>query len=148
MTIQEEIAQEFTSALKNKQTDKLSVLRLIKSALQNEEISKGSGLTDEDIIQVLRRQAKQRKESIMVFEENNRPESAQKEKDELTVISSFLPAEISDEKLELLVDAAIKETGAQDMSQIGKVMSYLMKDLRGQVDGSTLSKIASKKLSS
>ena len=124
-----------------KQGDKISksVLRYLKSEIHNREISIGSSLTDEQIIDVLNKQAKQRRESIEAFKNGNRIDLVQKEEKELSIIMSYLPNQLSETEIENIVKEGIIETKATSSKDIGKVMSWVMPKVKGKADGKIIS---------
>ena len=126
---------------------KASTLRLIVSELKLEEKNKSSELTSEESVTIMARMIKQRKDSITQFESANRLELAQKEKDEIGIIQTFLPEQISDEDLSSLIEEIIKETGAESIKDMGKVMGALKPRIVGKADPGIASSIVKKLLS-
>jgi len=143
-TLQEEMKQ----ALKAKDTEKLSVIRMLISEIKKVQIDKKKELSDEEIIQVIQKYAKQRKESIKQYRDAGREDLAQKEEKELEIVSKFLPEQLSEEEINKIVEQAISETGASSMKDMGKVMKVVMEKVKGRADGSLVSKIVKEKLSS
>ncbi|RMG01049.1 MAG: GatB/YqeY domain-containing protein [Nitrospirae bacterium] len=139
MTLQERIESDLKTALKEKDKPRLSALRLIKAAIKNKEIEKGSPLSDEDLIALLSSLAKQRKESIEEFRRGGREDLAHKEEEELRLLKSYLPEELSKEELTRLVKETITEVGATTAADMGKVMKALMPKVRGRADGKEVS---------
>src|SRR5271154_4376023 len=119
------INADVITAMKAKDEAALSALRMLKSAIKYKEVDLKREITDEEVIDVLSKQAKQRKESIEGFEKGGRPESAASEKAELALIEKYLPAGLSDEELAKLVEEALKATGAAGSKDVGKVMGWL-----------------------
>lgn len=151
MSIQEQIDADLKEAMRAKDTTRLGVLRMLKSAMKYAAIERpgtGSGaMNDQDAMQVLRKQVKQRHDSIESFEKGGRPELAQKERDELAVLSSYLPQAMSEAELQETVRAAIAETGATSKAQMGAVMKVAQGKAAGRVDGKTLSQEVQRQLS-
>jgi len=139
MSIVERIQAEQKLALKAGEKDRLSGLRLLLSELQNRRIELGRALSDDEAIEVLMRALKQRRESEEQFANGGRPELAAREAAEAEVIRSFLPEPLSDEELEAMVDAAIAETGATSLREMGAVMGQLMPMVKGRAEGSAVS---------
>jgi hypothetical protein len=139
MSIVERIQAEQTLALKAGEKDRLSGLRLLSSELQNRRIELGRALSDDEAIEVLMRALKQRRESEEQFTKGGRPELAAREAAEAEVIRSFLPEPLSDEELDAMVDAAIAETGATSLREMGAVMGHLMPMVKGRAEGSAVS---------
>ena len=139
MSIVERIQNDQKSALKAGEKDRLSALRLLSSELKNRRIELGRDLTDEDAIEVLMKALKQRRESEEQHAKGGRPELAAREAAEAEVIRGYLPAQLSDEQLDALVDAAIAEAGATSMKDMGAVMGRLMPKLKGRAEGAVVS---------
>jgi len=135
------IQEEVKISLKSGDKFKASTLRLIVSELKLEEKNKSSELTSEESVTIMARMIKQRKDSITQFESANRLELAQKEKDEIGIIQTFLPEQISDEDLSNLIEEIIKETGAESIKDMGKVMGALKPRIVGKADPGIASSI-------
>jgi len=136
--------------MREKNATKLGVLRLLKAAVTNAAIEKGgadSKLTDADAIQVIRKQVKQRQDSIESFEKGGRAELAAKEKEELSILQSYLPQAMSADELSKIVRETIAEVGATSKQQMGAVMKALQTKVAGRADGKTLSAEVQKQLS-
>jgi uncharacterized protein len=150
MTLQEKIDSDLKEAMKAKEAERLSVLRMVKSAIMNAAIEKhgaGSKLADADAIAVIRKQVKQRRDSIEGFEKGGRPELAEKERKEIEILSSYLPQPLTAEEVASIVRAAIAETGASSKAQMGQVMKIVNEKAAGRADGRTLSEAVQKALS-
>lgn len=136
--------------MKNKDVDRAQVLRSLKSKILEKEISErkeGTGeLDDEQVIDVLMKAAKQRRESIEQYQSYNREDLAEKEKLELQIIESYLPDQMDEADIRSHVQQAIEETGATSMKEIGKVMSTLMPRVKGKADGSEVNRIVKEEL--
>jgi uncharacterized protein YqeY len=142
MTFQERIDSDLKDAMRAKDASKLGVLRLLKSALKYAAIAKSGAegeLNDAEAVQVIRKQAKQRQDSIESFEKGGRAELAAKEKEELSILQSYLPQVMSAEELARVVREAIAETGVTSKAQMGVVMKALQSKVAGRADGKTLS---------
>ncbi|MCX6812811.1 MAG: GatB/YqeY domain-containing protein [Candidatus Berkelbacteria bacterium] len=133
------IDENLKSAMKKHNDDVVSVLRMLKSAIKNFEIQKKDEATDEEVLKVIQKEIKQRRDSIESYLSNNRPESAEKEKTEVAILTAYLPEQLSDADLTANVQKAIDETGATGMADIGKVMAVVMPQVAGQADGSQVS---------
>ncbi|MGZ4983964.1 MAG: GatB/YqeY domain-containing protein [Chthoniobacterales bacterium] len=150
MTITERIDSELKDAMRAKDAGKLGVLRMLKSAAKNAAIEKGGAtatLDDAEATQVIRKQVKQRQDSIEQFEKGGRPELAAKEKEELAILTSYLPQAMSAEELAQAVRETIAATGATSRAQMGVVMKELQAKLAGRADGKTLSQEVQRQLS-
>lgn len=139
-TIVERIAADQRAALKAGDRLRLSTLRLLASELTNRRIELGRDLSDDEALVVLTRARKQRQESEEQFRSGGRAELADQEVAEAAVIDEYLPAPLSEAELDLLVDAALAETGATSRRDMGKVMAWLMPQVRGRVDGAFVSR--------
>ena len=149
MTISEQVDHDIKEAMKARQTDRLGVLRMLKAAIKNASIEKGgqsATLDDTEATAVIRKQVKQRQDSIEGFERGNRPELAAREKAEIDVLNTYLPQGLSPEELGRLVDEAIAEVGATGKAQMGAVMKALTPKVAGRADGRTLSQEVQKRL--
>ena len=150
MTLQERVDSDLKEAMRAKDATRLGVLRMLKSALKYAAIEKSGAaadLTEAEAVQVIRRQVKQRQDSIESFEKGGRAELATKEKQELTVLSAYLPEAISPEELSQVVRETIAAVGATSKAQMGAVMKAAQTRLAGRVDGKTLSQEVSRQLS-
>ena len=139
---------DYISALKERKADLVDTLRYLRSALKNEEIDQGKPLDDTQVIVVLAREAKRRKEAIEQYQNGGRPELADKESAELTVIESYLPKSMIESELTKLVDEAIAESGAIQKSDMGKVMANLKQKLSNPADISRAAGLVNQKLTS
>jgi len=147
MTLQERIDADLKDAMRAKEAGKLSVLRGLKSALKYAAIEKAdAALDDTAATQVIRKQVKQRQDSIESFEKGGRPELAAKEKEELEILNAYLPKGLSAEELSALVRETIAELGATSKAQMGAVMKSLQAKVAGRADGKTLSSEVQKQL--
>ena len=147
MTLQDRIDADLKDAMRAKEAGKLSVLRGLKSALKYAAIEKAdAALDDSAAVQVIRKQVKQRQDSIESFEKGSRPELAAKEKEELEILNAYLPKGLSAEELSALVRETIAEVGATSKAQMGAVMKALQTKVAGRADGKTLSAEVQKQL--
>ncbi len=135
MSLLERLDNDLKKALKESDKLRLSVLRLAKAAIKNQQIEKGRMLSDEEIISVLSTLSKQGKESIEQFSKGGREDLADRERQELTILQSYMPEQLSAEELESLILQAIKESSASNEADIGKVMRILMPRIKGVADG-------------
>ncbi len=142
----DKINTDMIAAMKAKDEASTSALRMLKSALKYKEVDLKRELKDEDVIDVLSKQAKQRKESIEGFEKGGRAEMAAKEKAELALIEKFLPAALSEAELSQLIEEAIKSSGAAGPKDMGKVMGVLTPKIKGKADMGKVSGLVKAKL--
>ncbi len=149
MSIAEQIDTDIKEAMKAKQPDRLSVLRMLKAAVKNAAIEKGglsAQLDDTEATAIIRKQVKQRQDAMESFEKGDRPELAEKERTEMLLLNTYLPQVLSPEELGTLVEEAIHETGATGKAQMGAVMKALQPKVAGRADGKTLSQEVQKRL--
>ncbi len=142
MTLNEQLEKDYLIAYKAKEQLKLDVLRLLKTAIKNQLVElrrPGGVLADEEIMDVSIRQAKQRQDSIEQYTAANRQDLADREAAELEILQAYLPARLSDEELAQAIETAITETGATSPKEMGKVISAIMGQYKGRVDGKVLS---------
>lgn len=143
------INEDLKKALKNKEANKVLVLRGLLAALQNEQIKIGKEqeLTEEKIIQVLSYEAKKRKDAIELYLKGNRPDKAEIEKTELKILQNYLPEQLTKEELVKIVAKAIEETNAQTLQDMGKVIGKVMAQTKGKADGKQVKEIVQEELS-
>ena len=138
-----------TDAMRSKDQLRLSVLRMMKTAVKNKEIEKMKPLDENEVVAVLNTLVKQRKDSVEQFRKGAREELAQKEEAEIKIIEEYLPAAASEEDIRRAIDDAVQETGAASMKDMGKVMKAALARLAGKsADGSRVSQMVKEKLSS
>ncbi len=147
MSLKERIISDLTAAMKAQEAARLSTLRMVKAAIQNREIDKGGPLTDDELTKLFQSLVKQRRDSVEQYEKGSRPELAEKERAEIRVIEEYLPQAATREEIERAVAAAIAETGADSMKQMGAVMKAAQTKLAGRsADGRVVSEIVKSKL--
>jgi uncharacterized protein YqeY len=147
--LKDKIQEDLKQAMLAREEEKLSTIRMLKSALQYFEIQKGGAgyeANDEDVIEVTSREIKKRRESIEMYEKGGRQELADKEKKELEQLQTYLPEQLSEDEIQKLVVDAISETGAATMQDMGKVMGVLSPQIKGKADGSLVSSLVREKL--
>jgi uncharacterized protein YqeY len=148
MTLQEKIQSHLADAMRSKDQLRLSVLRMMKSAVKNKEVDKMKALEEPEVIAVFNTLVKQRKDSVEQFRNGGREEMAQKEEAEIKIIEEYLPAAASEEDIRQAVEGAIQETGAASIKDMGKVMKATLARLAGKsADGSRVSQLVKEKLS-
>jgi uncharacterized protein len=151
MTLQERLDSDLKEAMRAKDATTLGVLRMLKSALKYTTIEKSGAqaeLSDAEAAQVIRKQAKQRQDSIESFEKGGRAELAAKEKKELSILNAYLPQAMSADELSKVVRETIAEIGATSKAQMGAVMKVLQAKVGGRADGKTLSQEVTRQLGS
>tara|TARA_Y100001968_G_scaffold266908_1_gene256617 strand:+ start:262 stop:717 length:456 start_codon:yes stop_codon:yes gene_type:complete len=145
-TIRPLIEEAVKVSMKNRDKETTSALRMAISELKKEEIDKQIELEDEQVIQILQRMIKQRKDSYSQFSDAGRNELAEKEQKEIDILSEFLPEQLSEEELSSMVLEVIKETGAEGPQDMGKVMGSLKQRIQGNADMGLVSKIVKETL--
>lgn len=142
----ERVRSDMTAAMKAQEKERLSVLRMLQSSLKNEQINTGHELSDEEAMTVIRKAVKQRLDSIEQFTKAGRTELAEKERAEMELLKTYLPAELSDEEVEQGLREIVASTGALSKKDLGKVMKEATARYKGRVDGKKLQEIVSRLL--
>jgi len=148
MSLVQQIEQAFKTALKNQQPVAASTLRMVKSAIHYREVELKRSLSEEETLAVVATQAKQRREAVAEYNKAGRPDLAKKEEEELSVLLSFLPQQLSQEELEAELSGIIAALGAAGPKDLGKVMKAAMARLAGRADGKVIQELARRRLSS
>lgn len=141
------ISDDMKSAMKAGEKERLGTIRLILSAIKQQEVDSRKDLQDEDILAILDKMSKQRRESIDQFEKAGRDDLAGKEKAELEILQTYLPSQLGDEEITALIDEAIEASGAEAMKDMGKVMGILKPKMQGRADMSAVSAQVKSRLS-
>lgn len=147
MEIQNRLSEDLKTAMKAKEKIKVQTIRMVRAQLKDFQIAKRDELTEEDEISVLINAAKKRKEALELYEKSDRQDLIEQEKQELEIISAYLPAQLSKEEVEKVVLKVMEEVGASSPQDLGKVMGATMKDLKGKADGRMVQEIVREKLS-
>ena len=135
MQLSEKLSNDYKDALRSGDKGKVSILRMIKAAVKNKEIEKGTSLTDDEIYTIFRMFVKRANESIDQFSKAGRMDLAEKEKEELAIIQNYLPKQLGEDEVKGLIKDAISEVGAAGPKDMGKVMKLVMSKTKGQADG-------------
>ena len=146
MSLKDQLNESMKTAMKARDDLRLSAVRMVRSMVKNREIEQKAELNDQEIIEVISTLAKQRRESIRMYREGNRPDLVEKEEAELEVLLGFLPAQLGMAEIEALVDRIISETGAQGARDMGRVMKALTPLTAGKADGKSVSDTVKQKL--
>lgn len=147
MSLKERIVSDLTASMKAKDAARTSTLRMVKASVMNREIEKGGELTDDEMTKALQSLVKQRRDSVEQYEKAGRQELADKERAEIEIIETYLPQAASAEEIEQAVNAAISETGATSMREMGAVMKTVQTRLAGRsADGRVVSEVVKAKL--
>jgi uncharacterized protein YqeY len=147
MTLKERITEDMKSAMRAKETARLSTIRLLLAALKQREVDERITLTDADVLSIIDKMIKQRKDSITQFQAGGRSDLVAAETAEVEVLSAYLPQQLSDAEVGALIDAAIAKTGAAGVSGMGKVMAELKPQIAGKADMGKVSGLVKAKLS-
>lgn len=141
MSLKEQLTNDMKEAMKNHEKDRLAVIRMVRGAIRQQEIDGQKELGDEDIIAVLSKEVKMRKDSMEEFKKGGREDLVEKTQAEIDVLMPYLPAQLSEEEVRELVKAAVEQTGAVTAKDMGKVMGVLMPKVKGRADGKRVNTI-------
>ena len=144
--MKDRILKDMVAAMKNQDKLRLSVLRMVKGAIQLEEINKKSELSDDDVIGVLAKQIKTRKESIAEFEKGNRNDLIEQTNMEIAILNEYMPAQLSDDEVDKIINDAFNKVNPTSQSDMGKIMGMITPLLKGKADMSSVSKKVKEKL--
>ncbi|MGG1960189.1 GatB/YqeY domain-containing protein [Bacillus pumilus] len=148
MSLLEQLNSDMKLMMKNREKDKLVVIRMVKASLQNEAIKlKKDSLTGDEELTVLSREIKQRRDSLHEFSKANRLDLVDKVQKEIDILDVYLPEQLSEEELQTIVKETIAETGASSKADMGKVMSAIMPKVKGKADGAVINRLVSEQLS-
>lgn len=147
MSLIDQLNEDMKVAMKNKDKFRLSVIRMVRSAMKYVEIELKTTLTDEQVIDVLTREVKQRRDSLQEFEKAGRTDLVENTKKELDILTAYLPEQLSEEELRKVIQDAIQETGASGKGDMGKVMGNVMPKVKGRADGKLINKLVQEYLS-
>jgi uncharacterized protein YqeY len=145
--LQQKLTDDLKQAMKGGDTVKRSVIRLVMAAIKNAEIAKQKALEDSDILGVIAKEIRQRKESIEAFKEGNRPELAANEEAEMAILEAYMPAQMSRDEIVAEARKVIEEVGAESIRDKGKVMPQLIAKLKGKADGREINEVVTELLS-
>lgn len=146
MTLQNRLQQDMQAAIRERDELRRDTLRMVVSAAYNAQKQAGRELTDDEVISVLTREVKTRRESVEAYTSGGRADAAAKEQAEIAIISAYLPEQIGAEELAQLVATAVEESGATSVRDVGKVMAVLMPRVRGRADGKQVSALVAQVL--
>lgn len=147
MSLKKTILEQLTTATKAKDSVRMNTLRMLRAAIKNREVELRTELEDQEILRVIRTQIKQHRDSIRHYKEGGRSDLEQKEEQELAILMSFMPEQLSQEAITKMVTRVIEEVDAKDMRDMGKVMKSIMATVAGSADGKVVSEIVRKQLS-
>ncbi len=146
MTLRERLQQDTTAAMRSGDALRRDVLRMVQNAIYNADKAKHTTMSDDEIVGVITREVKTRRESIEAFRKGGREDLAVKEEAEIAILADYLPEALSDDELEALVDEGIAATGASSARDLGKVMGWLSPKIRGRADGKVASGLVAQAL--
>ena len=146
MTLHERVEKDFIRAYKAHEEIQVAVLRMLKTAFKNRQVELMRALTDEEALEVIARQVKQRLESVVQFRQAGRAQMADREEAEMAFLKTYLPTQLTLEETAAALDAAITETGVVSIKEIGKVMQAVMARHKGRIDGKLVNELARQKL--
>jgi len=144
----EQLNHDMKQAMKDKSALKLSVIRMVKATIKNEEIKLGRDLSDDEVLTILTRELKQRRDSLHEFEKAGREDLATKTRDEMDIILAYMPAQLSEEEIRQIIREAVVAVGATSKKEMGKVMGAIMPKVKGKADGNLVQRIVSEELPS
>ena len=147
MSLLERLNNDMKQAMKNKEKDKLSVIRMLKASIQNEALKQRQDLTDDEELTVLSRELKQRKDSLEEFANAGRSDLVDKVRTELVYVEAYMPEQLSEEDISEIVKQTIEEVNATSKADMGRVMGALMPKVKGKADGSLVNKLVQQHLS-
>ncbi len=141
MLLKEKIQEQLKEAMKSRDKVKTRTLRMVIAALKNFEVEKMGEATDEEIIQIIQKEVKRRKEAIEEYKKAGREELAQSEREELEILMEYLPKQLTEDEIRSLALEVIKEVGASSLKDLGKVMKVIMPKVKGRADGKVVNRI-------
>ena len=146
MALKEQLNEEMKQAMKAKDKNRLSAIRMVRGAVRDKEINSQVELDDDGVLEVIASQIKKRKDALEQLSKSNRDDLVEAEMDQINTLQAFLPAQLSQEEIEAVIIGAIEELGATSMRDMGRVMGKLVPQLRGKADNSIVSQIVRQKL--
>ena len=146
MSLKEKLLSNMKEAMKSKDSVKLGTVRSVISAVKNQEIDLKKELSEEEILTIVSREVKKRKEAAVLYEKGNRPELKDKEIQEMKILQTYLPEQVSEKDLRRRIQEVIAETGAEGMKDFGKIMKTLVPEFRGKADNSLIKELANEYL--
>ena len=146
MTLKEKLLSNMKEAMKSKDSVKLGTVRGVISAVKNQEIDLKKELSEEEILTIVSREVKKRKEAAVLYEKGNRPELKDKEIQEMKILQTYLPEQVSEKDLRRRIQEVIDETGAEGMKDFGKIMKTLVPEFKGKADNSLIKELATEYL--
>ncbi|WP_027338652.1 GatB/YqeY domain-containing protein [Halonatronum saccharophilum] len=146
MSLQERLLEDMKTAMKAKEKEKLSVIRMARAAIKDKEINERKDLTDQEVIEVIAKLVKQSRDSIVEYEKAGQEEKVEDLHREIEVLSEYLPEQLSEEELIAIVEETIEQVGAESMGDMGQVMGSIMPKVKGKADGNVINKLVKERL--
>jgi uncharacterized protein YqeY len=148
MSLKDRLTEDLKQAMRQADERRKSTIRLVRAAITNAEIERGEELGDDEVLAVIAKEAKQRREAVTEFAKAGRQDLVDQEEEELRILLSYLPAQMSRDEIEVAAQQVIAEVGATSMAQMGEVMRQLMSQLKGKADGSLVNQVVKEILTS
>ncbi|GGN96780.1 GatB/YqeY domain-containing protein [Saccharibacillus kuerlensis] len=146
MNLSERLNEDMKQAMRSKDKFKLSTIRMIRATIKNQEIDLKRTLDDAEVLEILSREIKQRKDALQEFEKAGREDLAETLRAEIDIVAEYLPAQLSEEEVKAIVQQTIQETGASSKADMGKVMAALMPKVKGRADGKLVNQVVQQNL--
>ena len=146
MTLKERLMEDMKVSMRNKETLKKSVITMIRASVKQKEVDDRVDVNDDDVIELIAKQLKQRKDALVEFEKAERDDLIAQTKAEIEILASYLPQQLTDEELEAVVRDAVAEVNAQSIKDMGKIMGKVMAVAKGRVDGKSINEMVKKVL--
>lgn len=147
VSLKDRLLEDMKNSMRKGDRNTVSVIRMVRSAIGYEEIASGKSLNDQEILEIISKQAKQRRESVEQFSKGNRHDLVEKERAELEILHKYLPAQLDTDEIRKLVIQAVASVSAQGLQDKGKVMGHIMPQVKGKADGSQVNQIVTELLS-
>jgi hypothetical protein len=146
MSLKDQLLSDMKESMKSKDSVRLETIRSVISAVKNQEIDTRKDIKEEEILTIVSREVKKRKEAAALYEQGNRPELKDKEIQEMEILKAYLPEQVSEEDLRRRIQEVIKETGAEGMKDFGKIMKTLVPEFKGKADNALIKDLANEYL--
>ncbi|RQD69777.1 MAG: GatB/YqeY domain-containing protein [Tindallia sp. MSAO_Bac2] len=146
MSLKDHLAEDLKTAMKNKELTRKNVITMIRSSVKQIEVDERKELSDEDVLQIIMKQVKQRNDALESFKSAGREDLVEQTKEEISILESYLPEPLTEEEILQSIQNAIDETGAESMKDMGAVMNKVMADTKGKADGKIVSQLVRQKL--
>jgi uncharacterized protein len=148
MSLKQQLAEDLKTAMRNKDKLRKDVVILIRSSIKQVEVDEHRDCTDDDVMNVIMKQVKQRKDALEAFKQGQRDDLVEQTEAEIGILAEYLPKQLTEEELAVIVKDAVEETGAQSVKDMGRVMTLVMEQTKGKADGKTVNQLVRRHLSS